>query len=115
MSRYTPQLSMILNLEALIRRKGKWHIARCDVFDVVTQGETAAKALANLKDAMREFLLSCFERGTIDEVLKDAGLMPVAENFPSAAKNIARKNTVPLAVQVPLMKQMPAGHAPQRC
>jgi hypothetical protein len=44
--------------------------------DVYSQGETEAKALENLIEAIQMFLRSCFERGTLDQVLKDSGFRP---------------------------------------
>lgn len=56
-----------------IKKKGKWFIAYCDVLDVITQGETEKKAKDNLADAISGFLATCFEMGTLDEVLKECG------------------------------------------
>ncbi len=102
--------SMTLSLVGEVRRKGKWYVACCPVFDVVTQGETERKAVANLTEALREFLLSCFERGTIDEVLKDAGLMPVSEYFPRTTRT-SRNHTVPLQIELPFVRQIPGTSA----
>lgn len=52
----------------LIRRK-KWVVASCPILDVHSQGETDAKAKANLGEALTLFFISCFERGTLDSVL----------------------------------------------
>ena len=113
MSRPRAPFSMTLALPAEIRKKGKWYVACCPAFDVVTQGETAAKAKENLRDALREFLLSCFERQTIDAVLRAAGLMPVSEYLPQAKPSKLR-NVVPMEVEVPFIRQIPAGH-PATC
>ncbi len=40
------------------------------ILDVITQGETEEKAKQNLNDALSLFLVSWFERGTLDSVLK---------------------------------------------
>jgi len=53
----------------LIKKK-KWIVARCPILDVASQGETEAKARANLEEALSLFFVSCFERGTLDLVLK---------------------------------------------
>ncbi len=46
------------------------------ILDVITQGETEEKAKQNLNDALSLFLVSCFERGTFDSVLKECGFRP---------------------------------------
>lgn len=51
----------------------KWYIACCPILDVITQGETETKAKENLADALYLFLTSCYERGTLDIVLKESG------------------------------------------
>jgi predicted RNase H-like HicB family nuclease len=56
----------------IIRRK-KWVVASCPILDVHSQGETEEKAKKNLVEALSLFFLSCFERGTLDQVLKDCG------------------------------------------
>lgn len=59
----------------LIKRK-KWVVASCPILDVHSQGETEDKAKKNLVEALTLFFISCFERGTLDSVLKKCGLTP---------------------------------------
>ena len=59
----------------LLQRK-KWVVAACPVLDVNSQGETEQQARKNLGEAITLFLISCFERGTLDEVLKKCGFRP---------------------------------------
>jgi predicted RNase H-like HicB family nuclease len=59
----------------IVKRK-KWYLASCRVLDVHSQGETEYRAKKNLKEALTLFLTSCFERGTLDEVLKECGFTP---------------------------------------
>jgi predicted RNase H-like HicB family nuclease len=73
------QVQMEFILPALIRKRGRWYAASCPPLDVHTQGETKEGAEKNLREALVEFFLSCFERGTLDDVLRDAGFVPVAE------------------------------------
>jgi predicted RNase H-like HicB family nuclease len=54
----------------------KWHVASCELLDVYSQGETKEKAIENLKEAIGMFIISCFERGTLDTVLKECGFIP---------------------------------------
>jgi len=55
-----------------IRKKGKWYISSCPPLDVHSQGHTRDEAEHNLVDALASFLISCYERGTLDEVLQGA-------------------------------------------
>ena len=72
-----PLIEMKLKLPALIKKEGAWYVACCPVLDVVTQGKTQAQAKKNLVDALYLFLTSCYERGTLDDVLKESGFNPV--------------------------------------
>jgi len=56
----------------LIKRK-RWVVASCPILDVHSQGETEEKARKNLTEALTLFFISCFERGTLDSVLKQCG------------------------------------------
>jgi len=56
-----------------IKKRRKWYVAFCPVLDVGSQGETEVKAIKNLKEALRLFLVTCIEHGTLDDVLKDCG------------------------------------------
>ena len=82
-----------------MKKRRKWYLAVCQSLDVASQGPTKEKALDNLRDAIRGFLADCFERGTLDEVLQQAG-------FVSARKPLERSGypngthwlTVPIAL-----------------
>lgn len=47
-----------------IKKKAKYYVSYCPILDVWTQGEPSKKALENLAEALRLFLMSCYERGT---------------------------------------------------
>ena len=63
------------------------YIASCPPLDVWSQGDTKKEAEHNIKEAVSLFLVSCFERGTIGQVLKDCGWSPI----PSKAKSKAKR------------------------
>jgi predicted RNase H-like HicB family nuclease len=67
------QVKMELRIPVNIRKKDNWFIASCSVLDVVTQGKTEKSARKNLGHALELFLTTCFEMGTLDEVLKSCG------------------------------------------
>jgi predicted RNase H-like HicB family nuclease len=65
-----------LKVPVKITQKKKWYVASCPILDVHSQGETEKKAKENLAEALSLFLISCFERGTLDQVLKNCGFKP---------------------------------------
>lgn len=62
-----------VKLPVHLRKRKKWYLASCQVLDVHSQGTNQKIALKNLSEALSLFLTSCFERGTLDRVLKDCG------------------------------------------
>ncbi len=83
-----------------MKKRRKWYLAVCPSLDVASQGPTKEKALDNLRDAIRGFLADCFERGTLEEVLQQAGFVsarkPHERLQPPAG---SRWLTVPIALQ----------------
>ena len=78
-------------LPVKITKKRKWFVASCPILDIVSQGETEASAKKNLKEALSLFFLSCFERGTLDAVLKQCGFRAA----PPASKKSRVRPVVP--------------------
>ena len=65
--------------------KRVWHdpetgvyVSHCDPLDVCSQGDTEKEAIANLNEAVQIFLSTCYEMGTLNDVLKDCGLTPLS-------------------------------------
>ncbi len=81
-----------------IKRKKKWFVASCPILDVHSQGETERKARKNLSEALSLFFISCFERGTLDSVLKDCGFKAMHPSFPHEKKSTLSKDYI----QVPI-------------
>ncbi len=94
MKKVSVQIS--LSVPTRIRKKQKWFVASCPVFDVVSQGETEEQAKKNLSEALTLFFLSCHERGTLDAVLKECGFQPA---YPS---KIARRIASASYIDVPI-------------
>jgi len=87
-----------------ITKRTKWFLASCPILDVHSQGDTEEIAKKNLVEALSLFLVSCFERGTLDEVLKKCGFSPI-HRAPGSFKAIPimdRENyiSVPIPFQV---------------
>ena len=78
---------------------GAYHVSVCPPLDVLSQGETEEAALANLAEALRLFVESCFERGTLEEVLKDCGFVPSRNNHKVAEGKRVVRVPLPLIAQ----------------
>ena len=68
-----PAIAFEMKFHAEVKKEGRWYIARTPALDVYSQGATERKALDNLVEALQAFIESCFERGVLDQVLKEAG------------------------------------------
>jgi predicted RNase H-like HicB family nuclease len=93
---------MEFKLPAQVRKKGKWFISSCKLLDVHSQGRTRGEAERNLEDALATFLLSCYERGTLEIVLREAGFVPAVGRQPKmkSAGRGRREVTVPLPFSI---------------
>lgn len=48
-------------------------VSHCPEFDVFSQGETEESAIENLHEALELFIETCFEYGTLLDVLRESG------------------------------------------
>ena len=80
------QVMFTLQIPVEVKREGKWFVSRTPALDVYSQGPSEKKAIQNLVEAVRLFLSSCFERGTLDQVLKESGFRPSRSSHPSRRK-----------------------------
>lgn len=102
---------MHFQVPATVKKKGKWFISCCPVLDVYSQGETKRKALNNLIEALSLFLVSCFERGTLDKIMKECGFKPIE-------KRITKVKPLPLgyeSIDIPLPFMIPNKRDSRRC
>ncbi len=65
----------VFNLWGRIKEEGRWYIAHCPPLDITTQGRTLSEAKKNLIEASELFIMSCLERGTFDQALKELGFV----------------------------------------
>jgi predicted RNase H-like HicB family nuclease len=61
------------NLFGVVKRQGDWYVAYCPPLDITTQGKTQMEAKENLKEAAYLFMVSCFERGTFEQAMRELG------------------------------------------
>ncbi len=105
------QVEIRLKLPATVKKKRGWFVSCCPVLDVCSQGETKEKALENLVEAIRLFLISCYERGTLEDVLRDCGFEPI-EKKTIRIKPFSKRYE---SIDVPLPFQIKHKNGTHRC
>jgi len=85
-----------------IKRQGKWFVAYCPPLDLSTQGKTIEEAKKNLVEASQLFIISCLERGTLDQALKELGFVPA---HGEAAEEPLPAGSFQFPVPIPLILQ----------
>ncbi len=73
-------------------------VSICPALQVYSQGPDEAKALSNLEEAVTLFIESCYERGTLNQVMKDCGFYQTQPHESTDDKYI--DVSVPFAVNV---------------
>src|SRR5260370_40879258 len=66
------------HLFGVLKKENGLYIAHCPPLDITTQGRTEAEAKKNLIEASELFVVSCFERGTFEQALRELGWRVVA-------------------------------------
>ena len=72
-------LRLEFRLPVEIKKKGRIFVSQCPLLDVFSQGNSRAQALENLREAIKLFLQSCLERGTLEQVLKESGFVSATD------------------------------------
>lgn len=62
-----------VNVPIVIKKKGDVFVACCPVLDVWSQGDSLTEAKKNIEEALRLFITTCYERGTLDAAMKECG------------------------------------------
>jgi len=92
------------HLFGVLKKENGLYIAHCPPLDITTQGRTEAEAKRNLAEASELFVISCFERGTFEQALRELGWSVVAGR-PAARHGkrsvIQRKGSFRFPVPVP--------------
>ena len=80
----------MLPIEVCFKPRGKWWLACAPEIDVCTQGKTFEEAQQNIREAIQAFVEYCLERGTLDQVLAEAGFSKVKiRSFRRAVEGVA--------------------------
>src|SRR5690348_8548048 len=78
-------VTFLMKVPAAVRKEGDMFYSSCPVFDVHSQGDTQQEALDHLVEALQVFVETCYEQGTLHQVLKEQGFMPDHEEPPQHA------------------------------
>jgi len=89
-------VTLMVHLPFSIKKEGAILVSCCPVLDVWSQGDTEKKAKENLIEAVRFFLEDCFERGTLEKVLKDCGFIPLKKRVKYQERGAHKEIQVPL-------------------
>lgn len=90
-------------LPATVRQQDKWWLANCPALDVCSQGPSREEALVNLEDAVVFFIESCFERGTLFDVLREAGFERAPEEQVADWARGQEDDTLSIRVPLPFV------------
>ncbi len=77
--RVAPHAEAVVCLPVRTKRVGKWYVASSPALDLHGQGHSKDAAVQDLQITAFEFCISCYKRETLDQVLCDAGLLPLHE------------------------------------
>jgi len=69
------RLTFEVTLPFAMKRKAQYWVSSCPPLDIFSQGKTEEEAKKNLVTAVNLFLRSCYERGTLDQALKECGFI----------------------------------------
>ena len=64
-----------------IFKEGDTYVAYVPALDLSSCGATDEEARHNIRDAVRGFLATCADMGTLDEILREAGYEPEGEGW----------------------------------
>ena len=103
------QTTIEFKLPFKIKKNDSWYISSCPILDIHSQGKTEKKARENLYEALSLFLVSCFERGTLADVLKESGLTPL-HKVSHAPKRIDRTKYLDINIPFNIQRSPIACH-----
>lgn len=79
-----------------VKKESRYYLASCPTLDVWAHGNTQQRAVECLKDTLQLFLTHCFDKGTLEMVLKGCG-------FTTLKRSICRQEAGQLnEIDVPL-------------
>jgi predicted RNase H-like HicB family nuclease len=64
-----------------VKKEVQYYLASCPTLDVWACGNTQKSAVDNLKDTLQLFLTHCFDKGTLEIVLKGCGFTSLKKSL----------------------------------
>lgn len=71
-----------------VKRDEVGFVSHCPEFDVYSQGKTEKSAIKNLKEAIELFIETCYEHGTLINVLRESGYEFSKKQTPSKSEHM---------------------------
>ena len=94
------RITIRLSVPIKMFREDSIHVAGCEPLQVYSQGATPEEARKNVEEALSLFVVSCFERGTLERVLLDSGFTP---DLPSGVMEAEDEPETMVHVPLPLI------------
>lgn len=89
-----------VKLPISIKKKADIYVICCPPLDIWSQGKTESEARKNIGEAVKLFLMTCIEKGTLEAVLKECGFKPSRTISRKAPKDHRYVN-IPIPFSVP--------------
>ena len=89
-----PSAKVELKITCTVEKACKDYLSWCPELDVYSQGDTEEEAENNLVDAARMFVISCLNRGCLNEVLAECGF--------EAQTNAVEGQEHPISIPLPV-------------
>ncbi|HUO44615.1 MAG TPA: type II toxin-antitoxin system HicB family antitoxin [Burkholderiales bacterium] len=74
------KITFKMTVPAEVHQEGAWFYSSCPLLDVHSQGRSEKEALHNLIEALQVFIETCYDAGTLDQVLRERGFETDHEN-----------------------------------
>ncbi|MGI9306076.1 MAG: type II toxin-antitoxin system HicB family antitoxin [Gammaproteobacteria bacterium] len=95
-------ISIHVCLRARVKKeKPGMYVSYCPSLDLYSQGETAKEARLNIIEAAELFIETCFDEGTLQDVLRECGFHYAGEKTPRKRKKREGGFTGGRAVKIP--------------
>lgn len=99
--------SMSFTLPMKLTKDNGWYISCCPILNVYSQGQSEKEAEKNLIEALVLFFESCIERGTLTQVMQEAGFQVERE---VSVKVQRQKKSSTKYIDVPIHLVAPKNH-----
>lgn len=74
------KIRVMMRVPVTVTKEPGAYVAECPLLDVTSQGDTEQESMDNLLEALQLFLETCYNMGTLEQVLKQSGFGLVRED-----------------------------------